>query len=857
MRKNYAAFVALPANEISIRTMQGASKSASEADANLFIFPYGLINGDYSDKEACSHHYQYNTLRSFFDSEALSGAVIEYGMITSSINSYAKDNFLKETGNMPVVLLAEKAVGYESLCFDNASGFRESIVHMIEEHKCKKIGFVSGPKNNQDAIERLDVFREVCKEHNIGLDDSYIEYGNFSTYSQEFTLALLKRHPDLDCIIYANDSMALGAYEALEAKGLTIGNKIKISGFDNVPSAVLKSPTLSTVGADASELGYYAMKHLVTGEPLVAGIPTHFIKRQSCGCDVTDGDFRNAALAKIGEAERSRVFFDEMARLTDEMVQYQDNFERWVKDLLFSLHRLGCKSNYLFFYDEPVENSINDYWVMPSYMNLRASQVEGNSVVFKEKEMRFESLNIFNSDLFTKKYRFDMAVIPLFYRNNVMGLLFAECPVETIQFVQQMAVQVGNSLEMVRIQSENDRINAELIKANNSKTEFLANMSHEIRTPINAIMGMNEMILRESNEAEILTYSKEIKGASDTLLALINNILDISKIEANKMELVPDNYNLYELVYSTVKQMRFRNSNLKVTVDFEIDEELPSVLFGDDVRIKQILSNIISNGIKYTNEGSVVLKVSGAVNADKVLLEFKISDTGIGIKKEDIGKLFDKFKRFEEKRNRSVEGTGLGMSITYGLLELMGSKLNVESEYGKGSEFSFTLVQKIIDPKTIKLAKAAARKEKTSKYVQAYTAPDARVLLVDDNDVNRFVVKSLLKKNQITIDEAADGAEGLQKFKGADYDLILLDHMMPVMDGLETLSNLMQMPKFMQKRIPVIALTANAIVGAKNQYLEAGFDAYLSKPIDTAALDDIMMKYLPAEKVKSSNKRNT
>ena len=388
------------------------------------------------------------------------------------------------------------------------------------------------------------------------------------------------------------------------------------------------------------------------------------------------------------------------------------------------------------------------------------------------------------------------------------------------------------------------------ILASESKGKFLANMSHEIRTPINAVLGMNAMILRESTEHKIKEYAIDIQNASQSLLALINDILDFSKIESGKMELLPIEYDFSSMIHDIVNMISMKAEAKELKVELYVDETLPSRLWGDDVRIRQILVNLLNNAVKYTEKGGVTLRISGETKEDLALLKFVVEDTGIGIKEEDIAKLFEDFRRIDEERNRNIEGTGLGMSIAVQLLEMMESKLQIESVYGQGSTFSFQLEQKIIDKEPIGNLEERIRQQATDySYHAMFTAPEAEILVVDDNLVNRKVVLNLLKATKVKIDGASSGQECLEMIREKQYDLIFMDHMMPEMDGVETLHCMKEETNHLCLSTPVVALTANAIAGAKEMYLAEGFDGFMSKPINPEKLEKMLIKMLPEEKI--------
>ncbi len=404
------------------------------------------------------------------------------------------------------------------------------------------------------------------------------------------------------------------------------------------------------------------------------------------------------------------------------------------------------------------------------------------------------------------------------------------------------------NMQLAQAKKDADAARHEAQAANEAKGKFLARMSHEIRTPINAVLGMDEMILRESREQNIKEYAMDIYMAGQTLLSLINDILDFSKIDSGKMEIVPVEYDTSSLIYDLSNMTSQRAKDKNISFEVEADSEIPSRLYGDDVRIRQVLMNILTNAVKYTNEGTVWLRIQSRRIDGTAVLRFEVEDTGIGIKKEDLPRLSAEFERIEEERNRNIEGSGLGMNITIQLLALLGSRLQVESTYGKGSKFYFELEQKIIDGTPIGDFQSRVHQiTENYKYSTRFCAPDARILVVDDNAVNRRVLRNLLKETQIQVADAGGGAECLELVQREHYDLIFLDHMMPEMDGVETLHRMRALSDYPCHDTPVIVLTANAVSGAKEKYLAEGFDNFLSKPIVPEKLENMIKYMLPGE----------
>lgn len=414
----------------------------------------------------------------------------------------------------------------------------------------------------------------------------------------------------------------------------------------------------------------------------------------------------------------------------------------------------------------------------------------------------------------------------------VMDLLIGFCASSiSVAAVMYLHFRMYNKQQEIL---EEARIEAQ--SANKAKSAFLANMSHEIRTPINVMLGMNEMILRESESKEIRQYAKSIERSGSYLISLINNILDISRIESGKMEIEEGKYELRQLLDEVmlIAEKQAEQKSLKMNLIF--DKTLPAYLIGDVIHIKQILLNLINNAVKYTKEGQIDIKVSK--NEEETKLIFEVKDTGIGIKEENLPVLFDAFMRVDSKKNKKIKGTGLGLAIAKQLAEQMDGMIWVESVYGKGSSFFVQLpMKKVSDGKISNVE----WKETDERKRRSFVAPQAKILIVDDNPENLMVTRSLLKRTAVFVDTAASGEECVHKVRQNVYDLILLDYMMPQMDGIDTIREL---KKDVQFHIPVIALTADVTKGIEQTFLREGFCAYLSKPVMWSKLEDLLMKYL-------------
>ena len=406
-------------------------------------------------------------------------------------------------------------------------------------------------------------------------------------------------------------------------------------------------------------------------------------------------------------------------------------------------------------------------------------------------------------------------------------------------------------------------------QANRAKSDFLAEMSHEIRTPINAVLGMNEMILRESTAEgtqirdqaaiavlkDISGYAGNIESAGNSLLTIINDILDFSKIEAGRLEISEGAYQLSSLMNDVCNMVFLRAREKGLDFFLEVEPGIPDGLYGDEARLRQIITNLLTNAVKYTQQGSVRMTVRGEAETAKIgrpiLLTVSVKDTGIGIRLEDQEKLFTKFQRVDLQHNSTVEGTGLGLAITRSLLAMMGGEIHLESVYGKGSTFTVTVPQEIRDPEPIGDFHTRFRENMADAHVYetSFRAPDAQILIVDDTRMNLTVALALLKKTEIGITSATSGAEAVELASKTHFDLILMDQRMPEMDGTEAMQRIRRQADGLNTSTPVICLTADAVIGARERYLAQGFTDYLTKPIDSVALEKMLVKYLPAEKV--------
>ena len=512
----------------------------------------------------------------------------------------------------------------------------------------------------------------------------------------------------------------------------------------------------------------------------------------------------------------------------------------YIDRLIQILSASYTSDGYAFLIDKKgtIINHPNLFYQMSGEKMTNISNTEYRDVYCNGKDFILQDFNSEFVTCFAKKNNMsDFTVVVAKNWMNIYGqvLLFAAAFIAIYLMCVWLVVKLVDNLLnwQIEVQRRLKSAAKSALAAGQAKTQFLAQMSHEIRTPINAVLGMNEMILREANDKDLLN--------------LINSILDFSKIEDGKMEIIPVRYETLNMIDDLVNMIYEKANKKRLSLVTKIDPNLPKTLFGDDMRIKQVITNILTNAVKYTKQGTVTLTMSGEfIDNDVFMLYVSVKDTGIGIREEDIEKIFQSFIRLDETKNKNIEGTGLGISIVKELLRMMNSKLEVASEYGKGSDFSFKLPQIIIDKTPVGIY-GEHHNERKYKIVETnfIKAPGARILAVDDTEMNLKVINGLLKRNLIVPDLADSGKKCLQFAEKYFYHIIFLDHMMPEMDGVETLKRLKKMN--LPAETKVIVLTANAISGARERYLAKGFDDYLSKPIDVNALESILAKYLPPE----------
>lgn len=563
--------------------------------------------------------------------------------------------------------------------------------------------------------------------------------------------------------------------------------------------------------------------------PFITYRGQHKVVRTPSGYD-EDGKLH--FIAKINQGDTVKLSYCNPRRLMDETKYYAESMHAFGPQALFLLI---CENRARFLGDL----SASDILVYRNFMPQLA-WVRGFSAMLLDAK----GGGIVNS-----------AILSVGLREGApRGDDLDKPQVESEQLPKQGAIPLDQRLAMFleKTTKELEDMAIAADSANAAKSEFLSQMSHEIRTPINAVLGMNEMILRESKDDHILKYAENARIAGLSLLGIISDILDFSKIEAGKMDIIPYEYELSSTINDLVNLIQHRVEEKGLILSVVVNPDIPHVLFGDELRIKQIVTNLLTNAVKYTEKGSVTMVFDyEKTGMDEIHLLVSVKDTGIGIREENLSKLYTAFDRIDLNQARKIEGTGLGINITQQLLSLMNSKLEVSSTYGVGSVFSFSLMQKVTDWDKIGEYGEAIKKveRKRAEKKTQFTAELAHILVVDDAPMNLEVISSLLRRTLIQIDTVESGEECIQKFGQNSYDLVFLDHRMPHMDGIETLQKMKELYGEDLRGVPVISLTANAIAGAREQYMKAGFSDYLTKPVMADELEAMIQKHLPEDKV--------
>ena len=624
---------------------------------------------------------------------------------------------------------------------------------------------------------------------------------------------------------------SLSVYYNYDMGWTPIGKEMKITGTDG-RTHVTSIDNRPPINIYREYLGVEPDEYFIENVrefPFITRRGAHRVVRTPSGYDEKGGV---SFIARVNEGDMVQLSYGNPRRLLEKTRLYAESMRAFSPQALFLV---VCENRVRFLAEQAVSDVAAYRAIMP-----QSSWMRGYTAIMLDKK----GGGVVNSAIVSVGLREGAANPEDFSRPVVI-------PTES-QSTGAIPREQRLAMFLEKTTQELETMAVEANAANLAKSEFLSMMSHELRTPINAVLGMNEMILRESDEENVLTYAENAHTAGLALLGIINEILDFSKIEAGKMEIVPQEYELASLISDLVNLIRMKAEERGLSLYVKVAPDTPSRLVGDELRVKQIITNLLTNAVKYTEKGSVTLSVNyRQAGESEVILDVSVEDTGVGIREENLHKLFHAFDRIDAERTRKIEGTGLGINITQKLLKLMGSTLEVKSVLGSGSTFSFALPQKVANRKGIgDLGKALKKvSDKRTKRKTRFTAPNVRILVVDDAPMNIAVIAGLLKRTKIQVDTAESGAECIEKFAVKTYDLVFLDHRMPVMDGPETLGQLKKRFPAKLAETPVISLTANAMSGAREEYIALGFWDYLSKPVMAEELEAMLLRALPPEKI--------
>ncbi len=491
--------------------------------------------------------------------------------------------------------------------------------------------------------------------------------------------------------------------------------------------------------------------------------------------------------------------------------------------------------------------ALDDQWRLVSY-NLAAAEIFPQLLSRRQGEY-IGDLDAFQKDILTDGASWKFEIDNRAYESHSKQILSKSGKCEGYAVLVIDITDTQNYIEEIK------RVRQQAEQANLAKSEFLANMSHEIRTPMNAIIGLSDLIMEESMGRKIYSNAQDIQASAKNLLGIINDILDLSKVEAGKMELVLSDYHIKSIVGEIVGMMDMAASQRGLLMKYEYDTSIPCRYRGDEIRIKQILINLLNNAIKFTKDGYVKISVTGkpGTSEGEEMLIFQVTDTGCGIREEDQEKIFEDFKQVDSEQNRSVEGTGLGLSITKHLVRLMNGSIELKSTYGQGSTFTVTIPQPIVDARP--LSEVPEEQARELEKLNDFIAPEIKVLIVDDNKVNRKVARGFLKAYELDLTEAASGAEAIEKVKSTKFDIIFMDHMMPEMDGIEAVEHIRKECGENGTAPTIIALTANAMQGVKEKFLRCGFQDFIAKPLGRKPLNDILLRWIPEESRKEKEQQ--
>ena len=837
----------------------GIAEYARKNDIHLTAYfgTYQMTVNDFASHfETC-----FETIKS---SASLDGLIMFSGFIAHIIGNENFEKYAaKILGHIPMVSVSYVMPGVPSVIVDNITGMYSAVDHLIKAHGRRKIAFVKGPDKHPEAESRLEGYKKALAANAIPFDERYVFPGYFDRDSGHSAVGKLLKMTEIsaDAITASNDVCAIGALNELKNNNLVVPDDFAVTGFDDDKVSAAFTPSISTVRQDFHKLGLISAKTLFDqvnkrAVEEITYVPPVFVARQSCGClkkEVSNKEFKAIKEISLSDSDNrwmvrrvasSLVLIFDIDSLSEEL--YKSLPDIAIDTAIIGLYRRPVKSS-----DPNADRTIDTLIGFDGDKRFNITNNDNNSapIVFSE----YSSIENFD---FESKRR-DLFFIPLFFKDEEFGvMLMPFAPDISVDTYETLRINISTAVkgaELVKeIKYQNERLQSALEQANEAskaKSEFLANMSHEMRTPMNAIIGMTAIgkKAKESNEKDYAL--NKIGDASSHLLGVINDILDMSKIEANKLELAPIEFVFGEMLQKAVSVLNFRVEEKAQILYVEVDEKIPEYVTADEQRLTQVVTNLLSNAVKFTPErGHIELEACLIEETDEECeLLISVTDDGIGISPEQMDRIFRTFEQAESGTNRKYGGTGLGLVISKNIVELMGGRIWVESQLGKGAKFFFTIkTTKVLRGDTTPNPAVPEHDTGTDpQYIQGEFA-GKRLLLAEDVEINREILTALLEDTGIAIECAENGLEALEMVKASDgkYDIVFMDVQMPKMDGYEATRAIRALPAMQSSKLPIIAMTANVFKSDIEDSIAAGMDEHLRKPIDLDRVLKVLRKYL-------------
>jgi len=834
-------------NVCQYEIFSGIADYANKNSINLltYIGSYQTISYDFtSHLDTCLYNIKNN--------DSLDGVIIFSGFIASMTgNEYIEAYIAEISKNLPVVSVSYELPGTPSVMIDNISGMYDAVEHLIQNHGKKHIAFVKGPDGHPEAEDRFTGYKRALETHGIAYDERYIFPGNFSPVSGSMAVEKLHEMPGLcvDAIVACDDSTATGVLSELDKHEQSVEN-IAVVGFDDERGSSTFIPSISTVRQDFFSIGQKSAEMLlnqINGNSIEKSIslPSTFIARQSCGCPenelldtkTIDSMLKEEINKAIDESDKNVV----LRRIVSNLVLMSD-IESLAEELNNSLPEISINKVLIGLYKNAITKSEKNV----DRTIDKIIRIDTNDKIFSN------NVHMQNSDSLTVRWldfyddEQDLLLFPLFFKDEELGIMLIPFdPGISVNTYETLRINISTAIKGARLLDDIHYQREQANAASKAKSDFLSSMSHEMRTPLNAIIGMTAIAKRANSLTEKDHSLKKIEDASTHLLGVINDVLDVAKIEANKMELVPIEFNFEKMVQKVITLIQFRSEEKQQILTVKIDKEIPPLVMGDEQRLSQVIMNLLSNAVKFTPENGRITLVAtlNCENAEECELRISVTDTGIGMSPDQVERLFQPFVQAESGISRKFGGTGLGLVISKRIVELMDGKIWVKSEFGKGTRFNFTIKVKRSD----KDDDVQSEDDIISgDSMVANEFEGKRLLLTDDLEINREILIVLLEESGLEIDTAQNGQEALDKVSKATevYDIIFMDVQMPIMDGFEATRHIRLLPDNKGATVPIIAMTANVFKSDIEACIAAGMNDHFGKPYEVDRVLEILRKYL-------------